>query len=128
MNQNREEVAAFLEHFGVKGMKWGVRRAESRDARTQRLTSNTATKRDKLIRDADLDGGAPKYSIKSPQNFSVRGETFKKQPKPRLSDSDTKRQQAAHERRVQAGQTMVVGLLGGVALGMTVKNIAKRNF
>lgn len=47
----------FLEHFGVKGMKWGVRRAQNRDARTERLRKGTATRRDKFIREADLDGG-----------------------------------------------------------------------
>lgn len=47
----------FLAHYGVKGMKWGVRRAQNRDARTERLRKGTATRRDKLIREADLDGG-----------------------------------------------------------------------
>lgn len=47
----------FLAHYGVKGQKWGVRRANSRDARSVRLKNGTATKRDKLIREADIDGG-----------------------------------------------------------------------
>lgn len=47
----------YLEHYGTKGMKWGVRRDQSRDARTARIKSGTASKRDKLIREADLDGG-----------------------------------------------------------------------
>lgn len=47
----------YLEHFGVKGMRWGVRRAESRAARTKRIKDGTATLRDKFIREADLDGG-----------------------------------------------------------------------
>jgi hypothetical protein len=48
---------AYLEHFGVRGMKWGVRRAQNRDARTERLKSGKASVKDKLIREADLDGG-----------------------------------------------------------------------
>lgn len=47
----------YLEHFGVQGMKWGVRREANRNARSKRLKDGTATKRDKLIREADLDGG-----------------------------------------------------------------------
>lgn len=76
MNSSKDHI----EHVGVKGMKWGVRKNQNSGS------------------------------------------------KPRLSDSDAKRQQAAHERRVQAGQTMAVGLLSGVALGMTMKELAKRNF
>ena len=63
----------FLAHFGVKGMKWGVRNAEKRNARTERLSNNTATLKDKLVRDFDLDGGN--------KNYSFRGETFKKRDK-----------------------------------------------
>lgn len=47
----------YLEHFGVKGMRWGTRRTVSRDARTARLKKGTATRKDKFIREADLDGG-----------------------------------------------------------------------
>ena len=47
----------YLSHVGVKGMKWGVRRAQNRDARTERLKSGKASVKDKLIREADLDGG-----------------------------------------------------------------------
>lgn len=52
-----DEVNEFLSHYGVPGMKWGVRRANNRESRTARLKDGTATRRDKLIREADLDGG-----------------------------------------------------------------------
>lgn len=57
MNQMNDGVEDFLAHFGVKGTQWGVRRAKSRDARSERLRNGTASKKDKLIRDADIDGG-----------------------------------------------------------------------
>jgi hypothetical protein len=47
---------AYLEHVGVKGMKWGVRRKIKRTARQQksvdrvrRVATGTASKRDKLF-------------------------------------------------------------------------------
>lgn len=63
----------FLAHYGVKGQKWGVRRANSRDARSARLKSGTATKKDRLIRDADLDGGRTQ-AIKSGEIKRTPGE------------------------------------------------------
>lgn len=72
-----ESIDDILEHFGVRGQKWGVRRKTSRDSRTKRLNSGTATLRDKLIRDADLDGGNKQMKDQSVSNF-MRGETFKK--------------------------------------------------
>lgn len=56
MNQD-EKVEDFLSHYGVKGQKWGVRRAQNREARSERIKSGTATKRDRLTRELDLDGG-----------------------------------------------------------------------
>lgn len=38
----------FLEHYGVKGMKWGVRR-DRRLSRARRVARGTASKKDKTI-------------------------------------------------------------------------------
>lgn len=51
-----EHFDAPLEHSGVKGMKWGVRRKQNKEARIQRLKSGKGTLKDKLIRDLDIGG------------------------------------------------------------------------
>lgn len=57
-----DQVNEFLEHYGVAGMRWGVRkqsgatrRESNRQARRQRFAEGKATQRDKLISDLDLD-------------------------------------------------------------------------
>jgi hypothetical protein len=50
-----DEVLEYLEHFGVKGMRWGQRRAQSRSERRLRFKSGTPTLKDKAIRELDLD-------------------------------------------------------------------------
>lgn len=55
-----QEDVDFLEHYGVKGMRWGVRKKETgqnfvtrgiqkRVDRTQKIADGTATKRDKVV-------------------------------------------------------------------------------
>lgn len=54
----QKDIDLFLEHHGVKGMHWGVRkerRATERVARRERFKSGTPTLKDKLIRDLDFD-------------------------------------------------------------------------
>lgn len=45
------DVLEFLEHFGVKGQKWGVRKAASKSSSTQRTTFKKAPKK---LSDAEL--------------------------------------------------------------------------
>lgn len=47
MTNDLENVDAFLAHYGVKGMKWGVHR-QARLDRLQRVSSGTASTGDKL--------------------------------------------------------------------------------
>lgn len=43
---NLDETAAFLEHFGVKGMKWGIRKEDRGHGLTMFMIKNGATKDD----------------------------------------------------------------------------------
>lgn len=47
-----EEVEAFLEHYGVKGMKWGVRRSEEQSAARSERKEISANRRN--LSDGDL--------------------------------------------------------------------------
>lgn len=52
------EVEEFLEHFGVKGMKWGVRNELNKAAKEEeRLTGKTFTKNTKIFRN-QVDSGS----------------------------------------------------------------------
>ena len=71
-----KELEEFLLHYGVKGMKWGVRkdlRAKKRSERRDRFSSGKATLKDKLISDLDFDRSAKERRQKIKPPTPARG-------------------------------------------------------
>lgn len=66
-----ETIDDFLEHFGVLGQKWGVRRAYNKSERQHRLRSGKETRKDKIIKSLDLDRTNPKQRKANSQKIAV---------------------------------------------------------
>lgn len=104
----------YLEHFGVKGMRWGVRKSpeqlqRDREARAQKYVQKANEAQKRLDR-----------AKSGPQNYSTRADIdyYQKQKDRALVDAERKRQGklSINQRRVVIGAAVVATI---VALKMT---------
>lgn len=109
------EDVAFLEHFGRKGMKWGVRKRRNEAERTERFRPKTAkerkaslTKRAKKLSDDDLKTAIGRMELEKKYVDLSKGtaSTGKKYSRDLMENS---------------GKTVVGAVVGGVT-GHLVKN------
>ena len=52
---NDDDIDAFLEHYGVKGMKWGRQKVQDSTSGQQTLSRRALKKRDRERRNAEID-------------------------------------------------------------------------
>lgn len=106
----------FLEHFGVKGMKWGVRRTNTR-LQVQAVRTDKRTTQGKQIkkmaseskRIADAGGGL-KGTLKVRREMIKSGELSK---------------ETARAGNIRIGAGLAAGILAGSAAGLTVGKMVK---
>lgn len=104
-----EKVDAFLEHFGKKGMQWGVRNsrptsAQQRDARAKGLGPNQLRGEAKRVAAA---GGGIRGTLAVRREMIASGQLSKEQ---------------AHKGLVGFGRNIALGILAGAAVGAVVGN------
>jgi hypothetical protein len=60
--EDYDGIDEFLEHHGVKGQKWGVRRAEKKAARQQnRMLNKASREKDIAQRNAEIDAARARF-------------------------------------------------------------------
>lgn len=116
----------YLAHFGVKGMRWGVRR-ERRLQRANRVASGTASKRDRIgfsltdtsnasvIRNKGLQGAASVRAKDSNRSLS----SAQKQRKQMLKNNEISKAQY-NAGTARFGRNLALGVLAGVGAGVLV--------
>ena len=111
-----QKTEAFLAHYGVKGMKWGVRkdgktRQEVRNAKSQKYTDRAAkikTKMDKLNKKGTYSAELKRQDLGIKRNLALKDAELKKQGK--LSTK---------QKKVAIGAAVVGGLLVARAVYIT---------
>lgn len=100
-----EDVDVFLEHFGVKGMKWGVRQQLNRE-RLSRVANKTATADDKrkVYR---------KYGVRKPEHAAIIG---KKLDSRKARRDKTVAFVKKHDKVIGAGVAIAAGAIGAKIL------------
>ena len=95
--------AAFLEHYGVKGMKWGVRRSPKQLARARSERREASKSDDKKRHDTNRKKGTDNLSDKDLQKLVNRMNM--EQNYSRMNPSKLKRGQAAAATVLAVGAT-----------------------
>lgn len=124
------EVDDFLAHFGVKGMKWGVRKEEKtsgrRQARRERKAQKFIAKSDLLqTKISELDIAKNQATSAFRRNQITREQNRLSSRKKRaLSDAEAKRQGklSSNQKKVLAGATVAATVLaayGGYRMGQS---------
>lgn len=91
-----ESDVAFLEHYGVKGMQWGVRKAQS-------ISSNRQRNKESKARE-NTTGNHQRARINASKNLITTGAKFKSDPSSAERSARDKKIVDARE-RISSGQT-----------------------
>lgn len=146
-----EEIDEFLEHSGVKGMKWGVRKTKRQQGQVDRLAKvrdGNATKVDRLrVANRNLVFSAKgadktlkrsaKFQDKVAKGESIMGKLMFKHEKKRLADLDfhadgtvgskASAKSGSDKRKVDAGKASTAAILATTGvLGLAVYKVRNR--
>jgi hypothetical protein len=104
-----QEVEVFLSHYGVKGMKWGVRKERSSGERSGRSIKREGKRDAKQIKKISKKGGEGSVS-KLSQKFSEMAEKA----------TDTRYTAAVNKQLVKNQRTKMDKLRKGAAAGAAI--------
>lgn len=126
---NQEEVESFLEHHGIKGMQWGVRkerdRAGDRQARREKKAQKFVAKSD-LLKTKISDVDTAYFNTASNQYFKRQRLIDSRKSLVRKNERAQANAEAKRQGKLSSGQkkaiaaTVVVGVL---ATSMTLRNL-----
>lgn len=97
-----KNVEPFLEHYGIKGMRWGVRRDLSGSSGSGGTKSSTNKSRTVTKSSPNKSGSSGKGSTKTPDNNRKKGDTEDAVPPKQKTMSDAELRKAVERLRMEA--------------------------
>lgn len=108
-----DEDTEFLEHFGVKGQKWGVRRGKSKTG-VSRARGATIDRNDRMIANINASKAGTKYKVSTKAVAAVIGKE-----RQTANQNNMIRDLKAQNKRLKTGELHVADrlkVIGGTSL------------